>query len=322
MTNPYELLQVGPRASEAVIKAACRELLKQHQSDGRAIAALQDARDTLLDDKKRAAIDNPPKAGAMIGQYRILSQIAEGGFGITYKAEHALTKSLVCLKHAQSATAMDEQIMLEEARTIWDLRHYSLPAMRDVLKHKDGSLVLVMSYIPGPTLEQYVTQHGALDPESVCWITSRVLNALKYLHFHGVVHGDIKPHNIIIQEDIHSVVLVDFGLSVIRPTADSHAGGYTPHYASPEHTAGTPLVPESDFFSLGVTMVHALGGDIEALKVPDGTPRNLVGFIKNLIRREVLSRPNFRKQDLCDTLEKVRIADFGRASTDLKPLRR
>jgi serine/threonine protein kinase len=318
--TPYDILQVSERATEAVIIAAFRALVKDCATDAKRLGILQDARDFLLDPVKRASIGDPPKKGKVIGQYRILDQIAEGGFGITYRAEHVTVGAPVCLKHAFNASTIDTQIMLEEARAVWDLRHYSLPAMRDLFQHRDGSMVLVMSYVPGPTLEEVVENYGPLDGEDVCWITSRVLNVLQYLHFHGVVHGDIKPQNIIIQEDKHAVVLVDFGLSLIRPTSSSSAKGYTQFYASPEHQKGMPLVPESDFYSLGVTMARALGGDIESLKVPGDTTANLLGFIKGLIRHDVAQRPNFRKYDICKAFSKVRIDDFGREYSSMKPL--
>jgi serine/threonine protein kinase len=322
-TNPYQVLQVGTRATEPVIVAAFRALAKEYQGDGRRISEIQEARDVLLDPVRRKAVDAPPpKKGKQIGQYRILDEIAEGGFGITYKAEHIVVGAPVCLKHAFEASAVDTSIMLEEARAVWDLRHWSLPAMRDLFQMPDGSMVLVMSYVPGPTLEQCIESNGPLDPEDVCWIASRILNVLQYLHYNGVVHGDIKPQNIIIQEDKHSVVLVDFGLSLTRPTASSSAKGYTQFYASPEHQAGTPLVPESDFYSLGVTLTRALGGDIESLKVPGDTPDNMLGFIKGMIRRDITQRPNFRKTDVCAALRDVRLKDFGREFSSMKPLGR
>jgi len=179
-----------------------------------------------------------------------------------------------------------------------------------------------MSYIPGHTLAKYVETHGRMDPEHVAWIAERVLNALKYIHFHGVIHGDLKPQNIIVQAESHLAVLVDFGLSMVKPTSKSVSKGYTELFAPPESVDGEPLVPESDLYSLGMTMIYALG-DVEGLKrkqVPSDTPRPLRHFINRLIVRNVRERPRWENEDLCDTIHHVREESFGRARSGMKPL--
>src|SRR4051812_35327732 len=117
-----------------------------------------------------------PKKHKKVGNFHIVRQIAEGGFGVTYYGEHVLTKAPVCIKHALNISPEDEKLLLEEAKIIWDLRHHGIPAVRDVLRLGDGSVCLVMSYIPGPTLEQLVEYNTRIAPESVAWITERSLN--------------------------------------------------------------------------------------------------------------------------------------------------
>ena len=255
-----------------------------------------------------------------IGNYQILNKIAEGGCGITYLAEHLKLKAKVCIKHANSISDADEKLLFEEARSIWDLRHYAIPAIRDVLKLPDDSVALVMSYIPGPTLAEIIEKKKRLDAEHVSWIVSRVLNALKYLHFNGVVHGDIKPQNIIVQPESHNVVVVDFGLAAIRPKRDTTNKGYTPIFAAPEQIDGSPLVPETDMYCLGTTMIYALGGDVEHRQVPEDCPAPLCDFIKKLIPLKVLARPSWDKEDLCDTFSFVRKKAFGRDMSNMKKL--
>jgi serine/threonine protein kinase len=82
---------------------------------------------------------------------------------------------------------------------MWDLRHYSIPAARDLIQLDDSTMALVMSYIPGPTLAQVIEKSGRMDAEHVAWISQRILNALMYMHERGIVHGDLKPQNIIIE---------------------------------------------------------------------------------------------------------------------------
>ncbi|MBI2672918.1 protein kinase, partial [Candidatus Woesearchaeota archaeon] len=223
----------------------------------------------------------------------------------------------VCIKHAHYVSPQDEEIIRKEAKAIWDLRHHSLPAMRDMFRMDDGSFALVMSYIPGPTLEQIIQKNGKLDSEHVAWISERALSALWYLHLNGVVHGDVKPQNIIVQPESHAMVLVDYGLAAVKPSSNTKAIGYTPYFASPEQEKGCPLVPESDFYSLGMTMIYALGGDVGKKRVPSNVPDALRDFIADLIVHDVNSRPNWEKANLIEQLADVRTKAFGRRRSSM-----
>lgn len=322
--DPYKILEVDPRASSEVIGAAYKALAKKHSDDEVRLRKLNAAKDQLADrddyDKKVAAM----KKGKVVGEYRILEKIAEGGFGITYKSEHITTGCPVCIKHASEVSASDAEMLLDEARSCWDLRHWGIPAMRDVLRMPDDSLALVMSYVPGPTLAQILelpAYKNGIEAEHVAWMAERTLNILKYLHLNGVVHGDVKPQNIIVQPESHTVVLVDYGLSRVKPTSTDGAKGYTPYFAAPEQIAGKVPLPETDFFGLGMSMIFALGGDVEYVKVPAGTPDGMCGFIKRLVKREPLSRPNWDAEDLCESIQLVRKEDFGRKVSGMKPLK-
>jgi serine/threonine protein kinase len=209
---------------------------------------------------------------------------------------------------------------MEEAKAVWDLRHFGIPLMRTIVRLDDGSLALIMSYLPGPTLEELTEDRKGIDPEHVCWIMERTLSTLRYLHFHGIVHGDVKPQNIIIQPETHQVVLVDYGLSLIRPTQNSSSKGYTPFFSSPEQTKDLPVLPESDFYALGMTMIHSLGGNVERKHVPEKVPEPVCEFIKRLIVKSPLERPSWGKEDLIETMQRVRVQAFGRASSAMKVL--
>lgn len=321
--NPYGILEVDPKARKGVISAAYKALAKEFADNEDRLKKINGAKDILLDDDKRAEYDGAPKKmrkGKLVGEYRIIEKIAEGGFGTTYRAEHVKLGMSVCIKHANNISKSDEELLIEEAKSIWDLRHYSIPVIRDILKLDDGSVALVMSYVEGPTVAEIIEDKKRLDPEHISWIASRVLNVLKYLHFHGVVHGDVKPQNIIVQPNSHQIVLVDYGLAAIRPKSTSSNRGYTPIFAAPEQIEGKPLLPETDFYGLGTTMIYCLGGDVEQRRVPDYTPDAMCAFIKKLIPLEVLSRPNWRKEDLCETYATVREECFGRRESGMKKL--
>ena len=327
--NWYQVLEVNPRARKEVITAAYHALMKMHHPDvgasGVVAKDLNLAHEILTDSRKRKEFDRELNAtdAKKIGPYTVQSVIAEGGFGRTYKAQHSILKELVCIKDCSNVSMADTDMLIEEAKVCWDLRHYALPAMRDLIQLDDGRVLLVMSYIPGLTLQQIVEKSGALDAEHVAWITERVLNALSYIHRHGVVHGDLKPQNIIVQPEKHMAVLVDFGLSAVKPSHDSEAKGYTPYYAPPEEIAGKPILPESDYYSLGMTMIYALAGTtdmVEQKRVPAAVPDELCAFIKRMIARDVNNRPQYNKEDLTDVIVDLRRKVFGRARSNMKPI--
>lgn len=330
--NYYARLHVVSRADPEVIKAAHRALMKQHHPDNggnaKKASEINEAYAVLSDPDKRKAYDEQASrnlGGKVVGDYRILSKIAEGGFGKTYKAEHVLTGGIVCVKHCTEISPEHEEILVEEANAMWDLRHFSVPAVRTLIKLEDGSLALIMSYIEGPTISQVIEKHGPIEAEHVAWISQRILHTLAYLHSQGVVHGDLKPQNVIIQPNSHNACLVDFGLSMVKPKADSKAKGFTNLFAPPEQLSGNVLIPESDLYSLGMTMLFMLsGGDtkkVESRMVPTTCPDALAGFIKRLIVRAPLARPRvWSAEDLRETIETVRMQSFGRIHSNMKPL--
>jgi|ERR1051326_5995400 serine/threonine protein kinase len=332
MKDPYKVLQVDNEACSEVISAAYRALMKLHHPDkdhsGFTAKDINEANDILSDSKKRREYDlrnmkKPSGVGKNIGPYKILGMIAEGGFGRTYKAEHTVLKELVCIKDCSNVSLSDSHFLIKEAKALWDLRHYALPAMRDLIQLDDGRIVLVMSYIPGLTIEQIVKKTGRIDFEHTAWITERILNACMYMHRHGVVHGDLKPQNVIVEAEKHMATVVDFGLSEVKPTSTSEAKGYTEYFAPPEEINGKPLIPESDYYSLGMTMIYMLAGGaeyVERKEVPSDVPDELCAFIKRLIARDVNSRPQYAKEDLVDTFVDLRKKVFGRARSGMKPL--
>ncbi len=320
--NPYQVLEVDPRARQVVITAAHR-VLTTVLVDSKQRKDLDEAYDLLSAPDSREEYDRglKTKVGKMVGPYRLIEMIAEGGFGRTYKAEHAILKEPVCIKDCSNVSPQETWMLIDEARAIWDLRHYAMPAARDLIRLEDGRVALVMSYIPGLTLAQIVEKVGRLPAEHVAWIAERTLNALNYAHHNGVVHGDVKPHNVIVEHEKHMAVLVDWGLSQIKPTSVTKGKGHTPLYAPPEEVSGEPLVPASDYFSLGMTMIFALSGSeefVEKRKVPKDTPVELCEFIKRLIARDITGRPDWEEEDLGQTIKSVRKKAFGRPRSGMK----
>ncbi len=228
----------------------------------------------------------------MVGNYNILKVIGQGGFGTTYLAEHTILKKQVVVKQSNFKGPVAQQIMLAEAGLLWDVNHWGLPTVKDVLLTPEGDLLLVMNSIAGEELFEYVKSNGPVEHETACWITQRILSALYYLHFRGIVHRDVKPANIIVNFDTHIATLVDFGLSKLQPDGSPDPSGYTPFFSAPEQIAGKAPLPESDMYSLGMTMLCILGGDIRSKTLPDALPKELKSFIFAMLRDDPRQRPN------------------------------
>jgi len=258
-----------------------------------------------------AAEADKKKVSNRIGNYRILKKISDGDLGTTYAAEHVILGTPVCLKHMTKVTEDAEKRMIEEATKMWDLRHYGLPAVRDLFV-ADGSVALVTSYVPGYNLKEIIDKKKRLDSEHVAWISERVVNILRYMHYNGVIHGDLRPENIIVQPDKHMVVLVNYGFS--RPAKKSE-------FYSPEQAAGDPLLPESDLYSLGVNMIYALGGDVKTKNVPSETPDSLCDLIRDFTQTEIPDRTSWEKEDICDRIREIRMKEYKRSSSGMMPIK-
>ncbi|MFA6089436.1 MAG: serine/threonine-protein kinase [Candidatus Woesearchaeota archaeon] len=247
-----------------------------------------------------------------IGNYEILKQIGEGGFAKTYLAKHVFLDEEACIKQNINVTKSDGDLLRREAKMMWNLNHHSLPSVKDFISLKDGSFAIAMSYAKGNDLEQIVKNKGPIHPEDVCWITQRLLQALHYIHAKGTIHSDIKPQNIIVQPKEHNVVLIDYGLSALRPKGDTTPIGYTQAFAAPELLEGKPPIPESDLYGVGLTMMYALGGDPVSKSYPKNIDGKIKEFCDELVKYDPMQRPNWEKVDLIKKLSDMRLDVFKR----------
>jgi len=316
----YEILQVRDDASPEVINAAWKaRMIAAHPDNGgseKLAARLNEAHSVLSDPKKRKGYDKDLKK--TLGNYQIVREIAEGGFGVTYEARHLLLNERACLKQCLYVSPEDNEMLKNEAKLLWDIHHYSLPTLRDFFETSGGSSVLAMSYIEGPNLADIVEKQKSIDPEDVCWITQRLLNALHYLHFHGIVHCDVKPNNIIIKPEEHNAVLVDYGFASLRPRYKTQPEGYTEAFAAPELMALKPPLPQTDLYSLALTGIYALGGNPITKEYPDNTPKAIENYFNTFLNENPLHRASWEKNNLVKELSDVRMEVFGRRSSNKK----
>ncbi len=251
-----------------------------------------------------------------IGSYELIQQIGEGAFGRTYLAKHRLLGIPACLKQEKTGEARFKQLFLEEARALARLHHESLPSFMDYYDDPDPNIgqMIAMSFVKGESLTKVLGHGGAIDDEHVCWIIQRLLRVLGYLHYHGVVHCDIKPDNVLLQLKEHNVVLVDFGLVADRPTRATAPKGGTEHYLPPEFLQGAAPRPESDLYSVGKVAVELCGGNIGTGSMPGNVHPKLKAFFQPFIRQDPKARPSDAMK-LHDELIGLRHEIFGRTTT-------
>ena len=203
--------------------------------------------------------------------YELDREIGRGGMGIVYKARDRRLKRTVAIKLLPPELAFRSEIrtrFLREAETAAQLSHPNIVPIYSV-DEKDGLVFFVMAYIDGDNLAKMIHDKGALDPGEVRRILRDVADALAYAHAHKVVHRDIKPDNILLDEQSGRPMVTDFGIAraiseggEARLTATGIAIG-TPAFMSPEQSAGDRDIDgRSDLYSLGVVAYQMLCGDL------------------------------------------------------------
>ncbi|GAA0271332.1 hypothetical protein GCM10010302_06140 [Streptomyces polychromogenes] len=196
-----------------------------------------------------------------------IDPIGTGGMGSVWRGYDRKLHRTVAVKalHLPDGLGAEEQARLRtralrEARAIARLEHPGIVAVHDVLE-EDGQPWIVMRFIAGRTLDQEVAANGPLSPQRAAEFGTRLLEALSAAHDEGVLHLDIKPQNILL-DDKGRPVLTDFGIaSVAHATApQTEALRGTAGYVAPERLAGSEPGPEADLWSLGATLYFAVEG--------------------------------------------------------------
>ncbi len=205
-------------------------------------------------------------------RFRILKQIAKGGFGATYLAEdthmlsrrHCVVKQLQPDVPNQDCYAIALKKFKEEAVLLEQLKHDQIPQLYGYFQQQD-QLFLVQEWVEGPTLGEKVRALGQLAAEEVQQMLLRILPVIDYLHSCKVIHRDIKPDNVILRQQDSRPVLIDFGsmkqhlktqVSVSGNMVDSVVIG-TEGFMAPEQAAQR-AVYSSDLYSLGMAAMYAL----------------------------------------------------------------
>ncbi len=197
-------------------------------------------------------------------RYRIDSRIGEGGLATVYRAMDLSLERPVAVKILKPEWSLDPEALVRfrrEARAAAKLNHPNIVQVFDT--GVDGDVhYLVMEYLPEPDLKQVIAEYAPLPARKVLEVAAQVCQALAYIHGHGLVHGDVKPQNVLFT-DQGIAKLSDFGIAAAAGSEADVTSGMvlgTAHYIAPEQAQGKPVGPQSDLYSLGCIIYEAFTG--------------------------------------------------------------
>lgn len=200
-------------------------------------------------------------------RYKIISKIGVGGMADVFKGEDTLLGRPVAVKILHSNFAGDDDFVARfkrEAQAAGKLSHPNIVSMYDV-GFDQGYHYIVMEYIEGETLKEYITRHERISIDNAVKFTIAIAEGLEHAHAMGIVHCDIKPHNVLITKQ-GRIKVTDFGIA--RAMNAGTTMMYTnsimgsAHYLSPEQASGKPVNGSSDIYSLGAVLYEMLTGRV------------------------------------------------------------
>ncbi len=232
-------------------------------------------------------------------KYRLVSRIGEGGYGYVWRAHHEAMGRDVAIKTLRAEAARRPEEVSRFRREVFNascLKHPNTITLHDYGQTDDGTLFIVMEYLTGMNLGQWLTSNGPMSHDETLHILEQILRSMREAHHQQILHRDIKPENIFLAdvEDAPDELLVkvlDFGLSKViggerrtfQRTLTKEGQVYgTPQYMSPEQACAMKLSPASDIYALGLLCWETLTGhcaftgatpvDVLLKQVNDPTP--------------------------------------------------
>ena len=206
------------------------------------------------------------------GRYRILRKLGSGGMANVYLAEDEELGRRVAIKILNDRYAEDDLFIerfRREAKSAAGLSHPNIVSIYD-RGEAEGTYYIAMEVIEGRSLKELIMTRGALPIGTAVAYAKQLLEALRFAHRHGIIHRDIKPHNVLVSTDQHAkaneprLKVTDFGIARHGPSQMTEAGSImgTAQYLSPEQARGAPVTAASDLYSAGIVLYEMLTGKV------------------------------------------------------------
>lgn len=201
------------------------------------------------------------------GRYRILKSIGRGGMADVYLAQDLILDSQQVAVKVLRTNYQTDQVAVarfqREARAMSDLSHPNIVAIHDI-GEEDGQQFIVMEYVDGYDLKQYIKEHHPLSNAEVVRIMGEILSAMTLAHQQGIVHRDLKPQNVLLTKE-GTAKVTDFGIAVAfaetsLTQTNSMLGSV--HYLSPEQARGSKATVQSDIYAMGIILFEMLTGHV------------------------------------------------------------
>jgi len=272
-------------------------------------------------------------------RYEIIAKLGAGGTAIVYRARDLLLHRTVTVKILREEYANNADFVRRfrhEAQAVASLSHTNIVGVYDV-GCEENMQYIVMEFVEGESLKEYIKRKGALKLNEACNIITQVLAGVQHAHEHGIIHRDIKPHNILLGKDGRAKV-TDFGIAVgltdvtmTYNTTNRIMGSV--HYISPEQVQGKAVNERSDLYSAGVMFYEMLTGKLpyngetpisiamqhvqgELMSPHEANPEVPMG-ISYVVTRSMRKNPEMRYESARDMAEAVRAAYQGSQEPEL-----